>query len=98
MAAIMINVPLEDEDIDMDILKRTVKITVSRKDHVHRKDIVCMLEEYFDNMHCVEAVEKRENIGEWFVTLSSDKPVKMLLDKASHIWKGKRFCFCTDTL
>ncbi|KAK6165075.1 hypothetical protein SNE40_023678 [Patella caerulea] len=96
MAAIIIDVPLLDSDIDWSVANRIVKVTVSRREYIYRQDILSMLEVFFGNVHCVEAIARRQNPGEWFITLSSERLVKMLLDKVSLIWNNIRFEFCDE--
>ncbi|KAK6165077.1 hypothetical protein SNE40_023680 [Patella caerulea] len=88
------DVELEDDDIDQSILRRVVKITVHRNEYVYKMDILSVVSNLIGNNDGIVAMAKRDNNEEWFLTLASERLVKILIDKGAYVFNGKHYYFC----
>ncbi|KAK6170981.1 hypothetical protein SNE40_019252 [Patella caerulea] len=94
MADYIDDVELEEDDIDQSVLRRVVKITVHRNEYVFKGDILAVVSNVIGNNDGVIAVSKRDNNEEWFLTLASERLVKIIIDKGACIFNGKHYYFC----
>ncbi|XP_050405547.1 uncharacterized protein LOC126821184 [Patella vulgata] len=93
----VIDVDFEDDDIDDDVVSRTVKVTLDKKVMVYRPTIFKMICLALDSSKAVEAISKRDKSEEWYVTLKSSKMVEALIDIGSGTYNGIRYYFCDAT-
>ncbi|KAK6191800.1 hypothetical protein SNE40_003396 [Patella caerulea] len=89
----IIDVDIDEEDIDESITRRTVKVTIEKKDYVYRKDVFDLFVSIFGNGRVVEAIAKREKSEEWFVTVKSETAYEQCLKQDSRVYKGRKFYF-----
>ncbi|KAK6165051.1 hypothetical protein SNE40_004294 [Patella caerulea] len=94
MADYIVDVELEDDDIDQSVLRRVVKVTVHRNEYVYRMDILSVVSNLIGNNTGIVAMAKRDNNEEWFITLTSERLVKILIDKGACVFNGKHYYFC----
>ncbi|KAK6191820.1 hypothetical protein SNE40_003416 [Patella caerulea] len=93
MADHIVDIEIEDEDIDLSIRRRTVKVSVEKKDYVYRSDILDLFISVFGNAQVVEGIAKRDKSEEWFVTVKSDTVYELCVKKEVRIFKGRKFYF-----
>ncbi|KAK6191810.1 hypothetical protein SNE40_003402 [Patella caerulea] len=98
MAEHIIDVEIEDEDIDHSITRRTVKVTIEKKEYVYRKDILDLFIWMFGDARVVEAIAKRDKSEEWFVTLKSETAYEQCLKSEVRVFKGRRFYFSDPSI
>ncbi|KAK6165055.1 hypothetical protein SNE40_023696 [Patella caerulea] len=93
MSEFTVKIRITDEDIDKDILERTVRVFVTGEDRVWRSGVLEAVSKVIPREN-VEAIDKRGRFREWFITVASKNDVT-LLDLAGSIRiKGSTFEFC----
>ncbi|KAK6188026.1 hypothetical protein SNE40_004296 [Patella caerulea] len=85
-------IKITEDDIDRDILERTVRVFVSGDDRVWRTGIVKAISTIIPKENII-AIDKRGSFREWFVTVSSRNDVELLDIAGCYETEHSRFDF-----
>ncbi|KAK6165040.1 hypothetical protein SNE40_004290 [Patella caerulea] len=88
-----LKIRITEDDIDKDILGRTVRVFVTGEDRVWRVGIVEAVSSIIPRENIV-AIDKRGTFREWFVTVSSRNDVELLDIAGSYQNARSTFSFC----
>ncbi|KAK6188029.1 hypothetical protein SNE40_004299 [Patella caerulea] len=92
MSAYTTKIRVTENDIDRDILERTVRVFVTGDDRIWRTGIVKAVSAIIPKENIL-AIDKRGTFREWFVTVSSKNDVELLDIAGSYETERSKFSF-----